>query len=55
MENEIVMDCCDCEYLETVYFEWDTGYRECECGCFGDGIYDEICPFNCKYIVEEKM
>lgn len=54
MEKEIVMDCSECEHLETTYYEYDTGYREYECGLFGDCVYDGCCPLNCKYVIEEE-
>lgn len=39
-----------CEYLECIYEERDTGYREYECEL---GFTCNRCPFDIKYSVEE--
>lgn len=43
----------DCEYLEEVYLEYDTGYREYECLLFGGDCLGDNCPLNFRCEVRE--
>lgn len=47
----------DCDYCESSYYEWDTGYEEytctlCDGDCYG-GSKESGCPLSFSYEVTE--
>lgn len=51
--EEVIQDYDDCEFCETTYYEYDTGYSEVGCSLIGDpyktNCYPDCCPLSFKY------
>ena len=41
-----------CPYIECIYYEHDTGYREFECTFLNHCVCNISCPFEVKYHID---
>lgn len=51
--EEVIQDYDGCEFCETTYYEYDTGYSEVGCSLIGDphkiNCDPDCCPLSFKY------
>ena len=54
-DNEIYVDCENCEYSRQTYYEYDTGCAEYDCDLLNCGCEQayERCPLCCSYQIFE--